>query len=180
MEAQSQPEKYKRIFARRLAEECEGRHWPEDQWQKRLKEITGMSQATVSRWLNGESIPHPLARQALSKQFDKLDSYWFGGKTDQEIQTDTEGGALQLQERPYESPQRGPTAGGQRLPDYTVFAAPSLKIMLKDLAVQLIDAPVPRAASVLDQIEMIAATLRSKLREASEPRREKVIARAQV
>ena len=78
-----------------------------------------MSQATVSRWLNGESIPHPLARQALSKQFDKLDSYWFGGKTDQEIQTDTEGGALQLQERPYESPQRGPTAGGQRLPDYT-------------------------------------------------------------
>lgn len=179
MEENSQPEKYKRIFARRLAEECEGRQWPEDQWQKRLKEITGASQATISRWLNGESIPQPLARQALSKQFDKLDSYWLGGKTEQEIQTDTEGGAMQLQERPYEYSHRGPAAGGQGHADYALYAVPRLKSMLKDLADLLIDTPGARAVQVLEEIEKLVTTLRSKLREPPEPRREKEAARPQ-
>ena len=173
MDAHSQPEKYKRIFAHRLAEECEARQWPRDQWQKRLKEITGATQATVSRWLNGESIPHPQARQKLSREFSKLDSYWLGGKTEQEIQTDTDGGAMQLEERPYGYSERRPA-------DYTVFAAPLLKEMLKDLTTQLIDTPVPRAWPVLDQIEMVLATLREKLREPPESRREKEIARPQV
>jgi transcriptional regulator with XRE-family HTH domain len=177
MDAQSQQEKCKRIFARRLAEECQARQWPEAQWQKRLKEITGFSQATVSRWLSGESIPHPLARQALSREFDKLDSYWLGGKTEQEIQTDTSGGAMQLQEGPYEPSQSGLGLSRPRVADYTVYAAPLLKQMLKDLSAQLIDTPDPRAAPLLDQIEMIAATLRAKLHEA---RREKEIPRAQV
>ena len=128
MEQLSQLEKYKRIFARRLAEECEGRHWPEDQWQKRLKEITGASQATVSRWLNGESIPHPLARQLLSKAFDKLDSYWLGGKTEQEIQTDTSEKAMELHEQPYGEVQDGPAARASRLPDYRVFDSSELRV----------------------------------------------------
>ncbi|HEU0008474.1 MAG TPA: helix-turn-helix transcriptional regulator [Verrucomicrobiae bacterium] len=179
MEQDSQPEKYKRIFAQRLAEECQARHWPEDQWQKRLKEITGASQATISRWLNGESIPHPLARQALSKAFDKLDSYWLGGKTDLEIQTDTEAKAMELQERPYEDLQREPDAKALRLPDYRVFAASELKRMLTHLTERLIDTPAPRAAPILDQIEMIAVTLRAKLREAPAPRREKALTPAQ-
>ena len=171
MDAQSQQEKSKRIFARRLAEECQGRQWPEDQWQKRLKEITGYSQATVSRWLSGESIPHPLARQALSKEFDKLDSYWLGGKTEQEIQKDTGASAMELQERPYEYPQGGPVVGRPRLPDFRVFAAPELKRMLKHLSERLMDAPSPQATHLLDQIEIVSATLRAKLREAPEPRR---------
>ena len=171
MDKNSQPEKYKRIFARRLAEECEARQWPPDQWQKRLKEITGASQATVSRWLNGESIPHPVMRQALSKEFNKLDSYWLGGKTDQEIQTDSESGSMELKESPHES-QAGSAVAGPRLPDYTVFAAPVLKQMLKELTTQLLDTPAPRQGRVLDQIEMIAVTLRAKLHEAAEGRRQ--------
>ena len=172
MESSSQPEKYKRIFAQRLAEECQARHWPEDQWQKRLKEITGASQATVSRWLNGESIPHPLARQLLSKAFDKLDSYWLGGKTEQEIQTDTSEKAMELHEQPYGEVQDGPAARASRLPDYRVFDSSELKRMLKHLSERLINTPAPRADPVLDQIEMIAVTLRAKFREAPAPRRE--------
>lgn len=180
MDSQSQPEKYKRIFAQRLAEECEGRHWPEDQWQKRLKEITGASQATVSRWLSGESIPQPLARQALSRQFDKLDSYWLGGKTDQEIQTDTEQGPMQLQDRPYDYSHRGPATGGKGHADYALYAVSLLKRMVKDLVDQLDDVPGKRTAKVLDQIDMLVVTLRAKLREPSEPHREKEAPRPQV
>jgi len=175
MDAASQPEKYKRIFARRLAEECQLRHWPEDQWQKRLKEITGASQATVSRWLNGESIPHPLARQALSKEFAKLDSYWLGGKSEQEIQTDKDAGSLELKEQPYEQPQSSTIVEGFRRPDYVVFATAELKRMLKHLTEGLADAPAHRAARILDQIEMIAVTLRAKLHETPAPRPEKAI-----
>jgi len=119
-------------------------------------------------------------RQALSREFDKLDSYWLGGKTDQEIQTDAEGGPMELKESPYETPQQGPAVAGPRLPDYTVFAAPVLKQMLKELTAQLMDTPVPRAGQVLDQIEMIAVTLRAKLHEAAEARRQKGISSAQV
>lgn len=181
MDSNSQPEKYKRIFAKRLAEECQARQWPEAQWQKRLKEITGASQATVSRWLSGESIPHPLARQALSREFDKLDSYWLGGKTEQEIQTDTGGGAMQLHDKPYPPALSGiGVASGKRLPDYSIFAVPLLKRMLKETAAQLMDTPGPRVIPLLDQIEMLAATLRAKLHEPSEPRREKEIPRAQM
>jgi len=175
MEAISQPEKYKRIFAQRLAEECQAQQWPEAQWQKRLREITGASQATISRWLNGESIPHPLARQALSKHFDKLDSYWLGGKTEQEIQTDTVDKAMELQERPYGDLQTEAATEGSRVPNYGVFASFELKRMLKHLTVRLADTPAARAAPILDQIVMIAVTLRAKLRETPEPRREKAV-----
>jgi len=175
LDACSQQEKYKRIFAQRLSEECQARDWPQAQWQKRLREITGASQATISRWLNGESIPHPLARQALSKEFDKLDSYWLGGKTEQEIQTDTEEKPMELQERPYGDLETGPAAEGSRLPDYRVFASSELKWRLKNLTKRLEDAPAPRAALILAQIEMIAVTLRAKLREAPEARREKAM-----
>ena len=180
MEQDSQQQKYKRIFAQRLAEECQARHWPEDQWQKRLKEITGASQATISRWLNGESIPHPLARQALSKAFDKLDSYWLGGKTDLEIQTDTEAKAMELQERPFGQTQRGPAEEARRIPDYMVYAASELKIMLRNLTERLIDTPASGATRILDQIELIVVALRAKLREAPETRRERELARGPV
>jgi transcriptional regulator with XRE-family HTH domain len=179
MEQDSQAEKYKRIFSQRLAEECQARHWPEDQWQKRLKEITGASQATVSRWLNGESIPHPLARQALSKAFDKLDSYWLGGKTDLEIQTDTDANAMELQERPIAPAQHGFAVQSPRL-NYMVFAASELKRMLKHLTERLADTPGPRAAPILDEIEIIAVTLRAKLGEGPEARPEKAMDAPQV
>src|SRR6185503_18675311 len=180
MDANSQQEKYKRIFAKRLTEECQARRWPEEQWQKRLKEITGASQATVSRWLSGESIPHPLARQALSREFDKLDSYWLGGKTEQEIQTDTGADPMQLQDKPYlHSPSGIGVASGKRHPDYSVFATPLLKRMLKEAAAQLMDTPSPRAVPLLERIEMLAVTLRAKLHESPGPR-DKGISQAQM
>jgi transcriptional regulator with XRE-family HTH domain len=165
MDSGSQAEKYKRIFAQRLAEECQARGWPEDQWQKKLKEITGAAQATVSRWLNGESIPHPTARQALSKAFDKLDSYWLGGKTEIEIQTDKEEKPMELQET-YGGAKAGPAKGASRRVDYSVFASTELKKMLKHLAEQLVATSEARAASILNQIELITVSLQAKLREA--------------
>jgi transcriptional regulator with XRE-family HTH domain len=165
MDSGSQAEKYKRIFAQRLAEECQARGWPEDQWQKKLMEVTCARQATVSRWLNGESIPHPTARQALSKAFDKLDSYWLGGKTEMEIQTDKEEKPMELQET-YAGFKLGPATGASRRLDYSVFASSELKRMLKHLADQVADTSDARAPSILNQIELITVTLRAKLREA--------------
>src|SRR6266545_1561400 len=63
------------------------------------------------------------------------------GKSDLEIQTDTEAKAMELQERPFGQTQRGPAEEARRIPDYMVYAASELKIMLRNLTERLIDTP---------------------------------------
>ena len=93
---------------------------------------------------------------------------------------DTAEQAMELQERPLGPLQSGPAVEPRRLPNYMVFASSELKRMLKHLTELLADTPDHRAAPILDQIEMIAVTLRAKLREAPTPRREKAVIHAQV
>lgn len=85
---------------------------------------------------------------------------------------------MELQET-YGDFKPGPATVASRRLDYSVFASSELKRMLKHLSEQLTDRPAARAAPILDQIEMIAVTLRAKLREAPAVRREQAVIPAQ-